>query len=611
MNSSFSERVLQGVLISDGAMGTQLHSRGGYNPNHSLDFLNVTNPNLVKAIHLDYISAGAEMITTNTYRANAPMLTSLGVGEQFNKINAAAVKIAQEARSLSGQQVWIAGSIGPPGKQTDLFGASSLSNIANTVQDQADVLANNGVDLILLETFPSVADLTEAVSGIRKVTDLPIVAQLTFMDDKQTPGGDTALDVVAALNESDVIAYGANCSVGPSLLIEILETMISTAKVPLIIQPNAGFGSYQFGRLVYGSSPSYMAEMTSRMLEIGGTIVGGCCGTTPEHTAQIRDIVHFHKPGKKSTSKKAAPKTEMTNRKQKQILEPTALAQSFKKGQFVVTLEVTPPRGFDFTPTLNKLRSVSNSVHAFNVTDSPRAQGRMSALAAASIIQARLGKETILHLALRHRNLLALHGELLGAHALGARNIFTVMGDAPNSGDYPQATAISDVTPSGLIKILNGFNDGVDASGRPMEQATKFLIGCALDLNSNNMETELRNLDRKINAGADFLMSQPVYDPEKVERFRQRLGGFPLPLLLGVLPLRNTRHAHFLDNEVPGITIPDQIINRLEKAEENASEEGYIISQEIIKNVRKSIAGVYFIPAFGQYDSVNSVMNID
>ena len=265
----------------------------------------------------------------------------------------------------------------------------------------------------------------------------------------------------------------------------------------------------------------------------------------------------------------------------------------------------------DSTPTLNKLRSVSNSVHAFNVTDSPRAQGRMSALAAASIIQARLGKETILHLALRHRNLLALHGELLGAHALGARNIFTVMGDAPNSGDYPQATAISDVTPSGLIKILNGFNDGVDASGRPMEQATKFLIGCALDLNSNNMETELRNLDRKINAGADFLMSQPVYDPEKVERFRQRLGGFPLPLLLGVLPLRNTRHAHFLDNEVPGITIPDQIFNRLEKAEENASQEGYIISQEIIKNVRKSIAGVYFIPAFGQYDSVNSVMNIE
>ena len=234
----------------------------------------------------------------------------------------------------------------------------------------------------------------------------------------------------------------------------------------------------------------------------------------------------------------------------------------------------------------------------------------MSALAAASIIQGKLGKETILHLALRHRNLLALHGELLGAHALGARNIFTIMGDVPTAGDYPQATAISDVTPSGIIKILNGFNSGFDASGRSMEQATQFLVGAALDLNSTNIERELKNLDRKVNAGADFLMSQPVYDPEKVEIFKQRLGGFPVPLLLGVLPLRNARHAQFLHNEVPGITIPDQIIQRMDKAQGSTSEEGVAISQEIIKSVRPMISGIYFIPAFGQYETVNSVLAI-
>ena len=610
MATPFAERLSQGILIADGAMGTELYSRGGHGLHHSLDSLNITNPNLVKAVHLDYISAGAEIITTNTYRSSAPILTSQGVGEQFNTINSSAVRIAKEARRLSGQQVWIAGSIGPSVKQTDLFGAISLSNISDTVQDQAEILANNGVDFILLETFPSLLEIREAISGVRKATDLPIVAQLTFMEDKQTPGGDAPLDVVSLLNETDVLSYGANCSVGPALLTEILETMISKANLPLIIQPNAGFGTYQNGRLVYGTSPEYMAEMASRMIEIGGAIIGGCCGTTPEHTAKIRDAVHVREPKKVFRSKNSIASTSTSKGNQKQILEPTALSQSFKKGEFVVTLEVSPPRGFDFGPTLNKLRTVSNSVHAFNVTDSPRAQGRMSALAAASIIQGKLGKETILHLALRHRNLLALHGELLGAHALGARNIFTIMGDVPTAGDYPQATAISDVTPSGIIKILNGFNSGFDASGRSMEQATQFLVGAALDLNSTNIERELKNLDRKVNAGADFLMSQPVYDPEKVEIFKQRLGGFPVPLLLGVLPLRNARHAQFLHNEVPGITIPDQIIQRMDKAQSSTSEEGVAISQEIIKSVRPMISGIYFIPAFGQYETVNSVLAI-
>ena len=610
MATPFAERLSQGILIADGAMGTELYSRGGHGLHHSLDSLNITNPNLVKAVHLDYISAGAEIITTNTYRSSAPILTSQGVGEQFNTINSSAVRIAKEARRLSGQQVWIAGSIGPSVKQTDLFGAISLSNISDTVQDQAEILANNGVDFILLETFPSLLEIREAISGVRKATDLPIVAQLTFMEDKQTPGGDAPLDVVSLLNETDVLSFGANCSVGPALLTEILETMISKANLPLIIQPNAGFGTYQNGRLVYGTSPEYMAEMASRMVEIGGAIIGGCCGTTPEHTAKIRDAVHVREPKKVFRSKNSIASTSTSKGNQKQILEPTALSQSFKKGEFVVTLEVSPPRGFDFGPTLNKLRTVSNSVHAFNVTDSPRAQGRMSALAAASIIQGKLGKETILHLALRHRNLLALHGELLGAHALGARNIFTIMGDVPTAGDYPQATAISDVTPSGIIKILNGFNSGFDASGRSMEQATQFLVGAALDLNSTNIERELKNLDRKVNAGADFLMSQPVYDPEKVEIFKQRLGGFPVPLLLGVLPLRNARHAQFLHNEVPGITIPDQIIQRMGKAQGSTSEEGVAISQEIIKSVRPMISGIYFIPAFGQYETVNSVLAI-
>lgn len=604
MATSFEDRLSLGPVLSDGAMGTQLYVQGGYDFNRSLDSLNVIGAGFVKAVHLDYISAGAEIITTNTFGASAPRLGAWGLADQFEEINRAGVRIAQEARRLSGQQVWIAGSMGPLGRQADLFGATAMSNAATAFRDQAKVLAEAGVDFILLETFLSIAEASEAILGIREATDLPIVAQMTFTEEGRTPIGDTPVEVAKAMGDAGVLAFGANCSVGPGPLVDVIEAMMPTATIPVIIQPNAGFAAYQQGRLVYGTSPSYMADMARRMVEAGATVVGGCCGTTPEHTAHIRDILRT--PGLVSparTSPAPAVRTREVARPAP-ALGPTNLAQRLSKGEFVVTMEVSPPRGFDIGPTLDKLRGVAGHVHAFNITDSPRAQGRMSALAACSLIQSRLGVETVFHIALRHRNLLALHGDLLGAHAVGARNIFAVMGDVPTTGDYPQATAVSDITTSGLIKLINGFNRGVDINGKAMEQPTEFLVGCAVDLNSANVDRELRTLERKLDAGANFLMSQPVYDPERVERFRQRLGGFPVPLLLGVLPLRSVRHAQFLHNEVPGIQISDDVIARLEAAGDAAAQEGTLIAREMLSAVHSTVAGAYFMPAFGQYDVV-------
>ena len=273
-------------------------------------------------------------------------------------------------------------------------------------------------------------------------------------------------------------------------------------------------------------------------------------------------------------------------------------------GQFVVTAELSPPRGFDITATLEKLRPIAGLLTAVNVSDSPRAQGRMSALATCSLIQSRLGVETIMHLAIRHRNLLALHSDLLGAHALGVRNVFTVMGDVPQTGDYPNATAIADVTASGLIKLISSFNEGVDAGGRPIDEPTSFLVGAALNLTARDLDTELRVLERKVEAGARFLLTQPVYDPEIVERVASRIGGFPVPVLLGVLPLRSVRHARFLHNEVPGITVPDHVMQRMEDAGDAAAAEGIAISKELLTAVRRRIAGAYFMPPFERYQVV-------
>ena len=613
MPSFFTDRLARGLILCDGAMGTQLYARGGHVFDQSLDAVNLTEPDLVKSIHLAYLSAGSEFIETNTFGANAVRLAAYGMADRMEEINRAGVAIAQEARRLTGQNVWIAGTIGPAGRAGHGFGPLMTASAYDAFYEQAEVLADAGVDLVIFETFGDVPELEEAVKAVQSATDLPIVVQMTFAEDGRTLGGESPEAVVVAMERLNVVALGANCSVGPASLLQVIERMAAVAHTPLIAQPNAGLPAYRAGRLVYVSSPDYMASQSRLMIEAGATLIGGCCGTTPEHIASARDAAKGARPqvgGAFSKAKSFTPTPEWESSPRLATpSEPTGLSQRLQRGEFVVTVEVDPPRGFDISTTLERLRGISGTLHAINVADSPRAQGRMSALATGSLIQSKLGVETIMHMAIRHRNLVALHSDLLGAHALGVRNMFVVMGDVPVTGDYPNATAVTDVTASGLVELISKFNSGVDNAGRAIDQPTSFVIGAAFNFSAPDLGRELRVLERKVKAGANFLLTQPVYDPEQVEKVWQQLGGFPIPVIMGVLPLRSERHALFLHNEVPGITVPDQVFKRISAKGTDPAAEGIAISQELIQAIHARIAGAYFIPPFGRYQVVEETMS--
>ncbi len=605
----FLRRLEHGPVLCDGAMGTQLYERGGLAPDLCLEELNLSHSELVKSIHLDYINAGAEIIETNTFGANRLRLSAYGLEEKVIEINRTAVEIAREARRLTGQHVWIAGSVSSLGRTLSPPGPLTPEQAREVFREQVEALVQAGVDLLILETFSDLREIREAIGAARETCSLPIVAQMTFTEEGKTLMGDTPREVVQTLEGLGVQVIGANCSVGSEPMLRVVEEMAKVAHRPLSAQPNAGFPTYQGGRLLYRSSPEYMARHARKMVEVGATLIGGCCGTSPEHIAAIRDALRgvrrpLVRPSPTAGRGRTRPQAAATR-----SLEPTGLARKLGR-KFIVTVEVDPPRGFDVVSLLEALSELKTSgwVDAINVADNPRAQGRMSALAMGALIQSRLGMEAILHLALRHRNLVALHSELLGAHALGVRNVFVVRGDLPRTGDYPNATPISDITPSGMIRLIKAFNAGVDLAGKPIDQATSFLVGCAFNLGALDMDRELRSLDRKLEAGADFILTQPVYTAEAVERVLKRLGGFPAPVLLGMLPLRSYRHAEFLHNEVPGMSVPDEIRERLRLAGKGAARVGVELCQALLCEVHRQVAGVYFMPPFEHYDVAFQVM---
>ena len=611
MTRLFIERLSEGPVLADGAMGTELIRLAGVTADTCLERLNLTAPDLVKRVHLDYLKAGAELIETNTYGANRVRLASYGQGDSVGEINAAAVRIAREAERLTGQQVWIAGAVGPLGKGIEPLGPITADDAGEAFAEQIKALADAGVDVLLLETFPSLAEIQLVVAVCGQVTDLPVIAQLTFTEEGRTLAGDSPEEVAGALADYNLAAIGANCSVGSQPMLGVVEAIATTAAAPLSAMPNAGFPAQVDGRLIYLSSPVYMADYAGQILDAGASIIGGCCGTTPEHVAAIRRVMRERRVRKRETGAEAGVKvTDTRSEYAPEPPPPTELSKKLGK-QFVVTVEVHPPRGFDVSTTLASLRNLLGMVNvdAFNCTDIPLAQGRMSALAMSSLVQTRLGAEAIMHIATRYRNLLALQSDLLGAHALGVRNVFVFMGDPPQMGDYPQAVSFSDITSSGLIRLMSQANKGLDTAGRPIEQSTSFLVGCALNLEAEDVDEERASLERKIAAGADFILTQSVFRPEAVEKWRQMLGGFPKPLILGVLPLRSYRHAEFLHNEVPGMVIPPECQSRMKEASKEGGEMGIALAQELLREVRSGIAGVYFVPSFGRYEVVAQVLH--
>jgi len=612
---AFLARLDQGILLADGAMGTQLYARG-VPFDHCFDELNLTAPDLVRGIHLDYLESGAELIETNTFGANRFKLAAHGLSGRLEEINRAGARLARDAADLSGRAVFVAGSMGPIGRPMAPLGAVSPEEVRETYAEQAQALAAGGVDVLILETFTDLAELLEAVRGARAAVPLPLIAQMTFTQDGRTLLGHGPREIVEALERLEVEVVGANCSVGSQGILEVMEQMAAVARsARLSAMPNAGFPSYVGGRYIYVSTPEYMAGHALRLAALGVRVIGGCCGTTPEHIARMRDALRdptavalAGEPRASSRWSLGAPVVEP---------EPVAARPGAPSGlgqklgrTFVVTVEVNPPRGVHDHREIEACRRLREAgVDAVDVADNPMARLRMSPWAMSSRIQSEVGLEAILHFTTRDRNLVRLQSDLLAVHALGIRNVLVLRGDPPQMGDYPNATAVSDVKPSGLVKLIKEFNRGRDVAGNAIGTPTAFSVGVAPNLSARDLDHEARVLDRKVRAGADFICTMPVYDLETLDRFERLSGRIPLPVLVGVLPLAGVRHAEFLHNELPGLSVPDAVRARLRTAKDGR-EEGLRMAEELIIGLRRRVAGIYLIPSFGRYDAVIALVRL-
>ncbi len=616
----FRDRLAAGPLLADGAMGTLLFSRGI--PQRAvLDELVATRPELIGAIHREYLAAGADIIETSTFGANRIRLAPYGLGDQAGRFARRGAQIAREARDVTGRDVLVAGSIGPLGAPSREILHLDERAIRDSFRETVDGLLEGGADLFWFETFALIDHLAIAVEEARAAAaDLPIVAMLTFGEDLALADGmapGPAAAALAAAADFDVI--GVNCGAGPVGCLDALAAMGPPGRA---ILPNAGLPQRVEGQFVYAAGPEYFGRMVGDMLDAGAAIVGGCCGTTPEHAAAMRTAVDRAidaraGDGAVATAATAAsPASPAISTIRAEIAAttdgpppPTGLAGALEEGRYVISVEIDPPRSVRIERTIEAARLLQAAgVDAVNISDSAMARVRMGALAVAFGIQHDLALECVVHVTTRDRNLMALESELLGAHALGVRDILALTGDPPRIGDLPGATGVWDVDSIGLVEILTRLNRGEDASGSPIGQQAGFTIACALDPTAADAVTEWDRLERKIAAGAHLIMTQPLYSIEQVEAMfdeaRQRFGpdGFPIPLLLGVLPLQSTRHAEFLHNEVPGITIPDGTRAVLREAGEHGAEIGLRITEELLDSVGDRVAGTYVMPSFGRYE---------
>ena len=606
------ERLRQGPVLCDGAMGTSLYAHG-IPYQRCFDELCLSQPELVQRIHRDYIHAGAEIIQTNTYGANRYKLAQYGLQDKVHDINFRAVKIAREAREEAGQPVFLAGSVGPIGQQLGPVGRVTLRDARKAFREQIDALLEAGADLLILETFSALNELKEAITAAQQAASLPIIAEMTFTDDGRTLNGETPPDVMRALVDMGVAGVGVNCGVGPHLALDVIQQMEAPEGVVLVVQPNAGFPARRDGRFFYFSTPEYFGDYAARFVESGVTVIGGCCGTTAAHIAAMRTAIGSTAP--KASSEPLRPLLVTTADfawgEDAEAEAPTNWSHKLARGEFVVSVELDPPKGLNPTKIIEGaalLRDVG--VDCINIGDSPMARVRMSCIALAVLIQSRVGLETIIHFTTRDRNLMALQSELLGAHALGIRHILALTGDPPRLGQYPNATGVWDVDSIGLVKVLKQLNQGVDWAGNSIGQPSSFTIACAVNPIAEDLELELDRFHQKIEAGADFAMSQPLYDMDQLTTFLDRVGKIPIPFILGVMPLQSHKHTEFLHNELPGVRIPDAVRERMRLAGEHGMREGILQAQEFLSEAQHLVDGVYFMPSFGRYEMVAELVSV-
>jgi len=612
MTNKFLELLENQTLLADGAMGTMLHAKViGFDK--CFDELNITNPSAVADIHREYIEAGAQLVITNTFGANRFKLSKHGLEEDVKEINYKGVELAKRVVAASFKDVLVAGDVGPLGVRIAPYGRVQLEEAREAFAEQIQELAEAGADLIVIETMSDLYEIREAIKAARDVCDLPVVASVTFTRDDRTLLGDNPSKVARVLHTAGADVIGVNCSGGPAQLLRILKQMkqaVSDSNTKFWVKPNAGWPERVGGRIMYPADAEYFGEYALSFRDAGANIVGGCCGTTPQHIATMREALDTN-PHVDQSHIAILPQEELTEIEQEQ---PTKFAQKLTDGGFAIAVEMDPPRGLS-THKLHAGASLLADAGAdvINVADSPMARMRMSAWAVCNLVQRNVGVETTLHFPTRGRNLLRVQGDLLAAHALGIRNVFVVMGDPTSIGDYPEATDNYDLVPSGLIKLIKqGFNEGVDHSGTSIGQPTNFFVGSALNLSPPDMDREIKTVHRKVKAGTDFFLTQPVYRPEDgpklLEAYEAKYGKLDKPILVGILPLVSVRHANFLHHEVPGIFIPDEARKRIESAGEDGVKAGVEIAVELADQIKAWAGGVYIMPQFHKYDMVAEII---
>jgi methionine synthase I (cobalamin-dependent)/5,10-methylenetetrahydrofolate reductase len=600
-------------LLSDGAMGTALNARG-VDFDKCFDALNLEQPALVREIHLDYVNAGANIIQCNTFGANRFKLAEHGLQDKVVELNRAGVELARQVAQSAQDEVLVAGDVGPLGIRLAPFGRVQPEQARQAFAEQMRALLGAGIDLLIIETFSDLYEIIEAVKAAHQVfkelhiENVPVVASMTFTRDDRTLLGDSPQKVAQRLYEVGVDVIGINCSGGPAQLWRILRQMRQAIPMARFsVMPNAGWPEQVRGRIMYPANPEYFGEYALAFCEAGASLIGGCCGTTPAHIAAMRLAIDRHSEGCAPSISELTMPLEGEERTASEE-QPSRLAQKLSEGRFIVSVEMDPPRGLSTHKLLAGASLLEEAgADVINVADSPMARMRMSPWAVCELIQRTVNVETVLHFPTRGRNLLRVQGDLLAAHALGIHNIFVVMGDPTAIGDYPNAMDNYDLVPSGLIKLVKqNFNLGLDHAGVDIGQPTSFFVGCALNLTPQDAAAEIKNLRRKLKAGADFLLTQPVYDPELaksfLDRYHDEYGALETPILVGVLPLYSTRHATFLHNEVPGVSIPQSLQSRIYGAGDQAAKEGVRIAIELVEQMRSWARGIYLMPQFNRYD---------
>ena len=592
------------VYVFDGAMGTRLYDKGIF-INRSYDELNLTAPDLVREVHSEYVAAGADIIETNSFGATRHSLQSYGLESRLREINVAAARIAREA---AGENVFVAGAIGPLGLRVEPFGPTSLDDARAMFREQAEALAEGGVDLFVLETFSDLSVIEQAIHAVRDVSDLPIVAQMTIQSDLKTTFGTAPEIFTTKLHELGADVIGLNCGMGPTHVLHALEIMRGLTSKPLSAQPNAGLPRDVQGRQFYMGSPEYMAEFSRRFVQAGAKFVGGCCGTTPTHIKLIAEAIRSVSPRQAiSEARKESAKVVEIMPPDIQVVpqeERSRWSAKIARGEFVTSVEVLPPKGCDAHKTLDSIRLLKDAgVDGVNIPDGPRAQTRMSALATAVLVEREIGIEAVLHYCCRDRNLLGMMSDLLGAAALGIHNLLLITGDPPKMGPYPDATAVFDIDAIGLTNMANKLNHGLDLGNNPIGCPTAFSIGVGVNPGAVNMEEEIRRFEWKVEAGAEYAITQPVFDTEQLKRFLDMISHVRVPIVAGIWPLISYRNAEFMHNEVPGVEVTQDILERMrmasEVSKEVAREEGIAIAQESLLEVRDVIQGVQVSAPFG------------